>query len=457
MSKLWEGITDGKINELADKFNSSIKVDKRLYEEDIKGSIAHAFMLGECGIIEKSSAENIISGLEGVLKDIKSGALAIDESAEDIHTFIEETLTARIGEDGKKLHTARSRNDQVALDTRAFTLKAIDETIKKLKALIAAIAEKAEECKATVMSGYTHLRRAQPITFGYHLLAYAEMFLRDADRLVDCRKRVDNSPIGCCALAGTTFLTDRVAEAKALGFNGVCQNGIDGVSDRDFVAETLFCASLIMTHLSRFSEELILWSSAEFDYIEIPSGFTTGSSIMPQKQNPDIAELTRGKVGRVYGDLIAILTTLKALPLAYNKDMQEDKESLFDGLDTVNACLEVFAPMIAGIKAKEAVMLAAAEKGFINATDVADYLVKRGRPFRSAYKTVGKIVAYCTETDKTFSTLTIEEFKGFDELFDADVYEEISLYNCVNKRNSFGGTSVGSVEKQIENIKEALL
>ena len=454
MAKLWQGMTDGKISAVADAFNNSISFDKRLYKEDITGSIAHAKMLSFCGIISEKEAAVLTEGLAAILKDIERGKLEIDLSAEDIHTFIEQTLTERVGEVGKKLHTARSRNDQVALDLRLYSIDQISVLIKKLKTLVLAIADKAEEYKGAIVSGYTHLQRAQPITFGHQLLAYAQMFLRDIDRLIDCKKRTAVSPIGSCALAGTTYPTDRFYEAELLGLKCVSDNSIDGVSDRDFVCELIFCLSLISAHLSRFSEEIILWSSWEFKYIELSSDFTTGSSIMPQKKNPDMAELARGKTGRVFGDLTAILTVIKGLPLAYNKDMQEDKEALFDALDTVNICLDVFAPMIKSIVANEENMLAAAKKGFINATDLADYLTKKGMPFRSAYKKVGEIVADCSKCGKTLEELSIEEYKSYDALFEDDLYKAIDLTECVNKRASYGGTSVNSVENQIKSVRE---
>ena len=382
--------------------------------------------------------------------------LVIDENAEDIHSFVEETLTARVGEVGKKLHTARSRNDQVALDLRMYIRSETAEISEGLKALIGVITDKAEEYKNAVCPGYTHLQRAQPITFGHQLLAYSFMFLRDLERLCDCKKRVNICPIGCCALAGTTYDTDRRSEAASLGFDGICLNSIDGVSDRDFCAEFIFCCALIQTHLSRLAEELILWTSWEFRFVELSDEFTTGSSIMPQKKNSDIAELARGKTGRVYGDLVAILTVLKGLPLAYNKDMQEDKESVFDALDTVKSCLAVFTPMLATMKALTGNMKSAASKGFINATDLADYLVKKGRPFRSAYKICGQVVSYCVKNGKTLETLAIQEYKTFDELFENDLYNDIDITNCVNKRISEGGTAVSSVEKQIKEVRERL-
>ncbi|MBR7116915.1 MAG: argininosuccinate lyase [Clostridia bacterium] len=456
MAKMWAGRTDGNTSKMADDFNSSIHFDKRMYKEDITGSMAHAAMLAKQGIITDAEADILIDGLDGILADIESGKLDFDPDSEDIHMFVEEVLTARVGEVGKKLHTARSRNDQVALDIRIYLRSEIDTITPKLKALISALADKAEEYKATIMPGYTHLQRAQPITFGHHLMAYAMMLLRDIDRLSDCRARMNYSPIGCCALAGTTYDTDRRFEAEKLGFDGICMNSLDGVSDRDFALELMSDISILMMHLSRFSEEIILWSSWEFKFVELSDAFTTGSSIMPQKKNPDMAELVRGKTGRVYGDMIALFTTLKSLPLAYNKDMQEDKESVFDAIDTVIACIDIFARMISSMKANEENMLAAAKGGFINATDLADYLVKRGLPFRSAYKISGGIVADCIRSGCVLDNYPLEKYKAASELIEDDVYEAISLKTCVEKRISEGGTSVASVEKQIAYVREQL-
>ena len=453
---MWAGRSDGNTSKIADDFNSSIKFDQRLFKQDIAGSMAHAMMLGAKNIISASEAEKIIDGLQTILDDLQSGKLAIDETAEDIHMFIEQVLTERIGETGKRLHTARSRNDQVALDLKMYVRADIDEVIAKLKELTLAVTQKAEQYKTSIMPAYTHLQRAQPVTFGHYLLAYAMMFLRDIDRLSDCKKRLNISPIGCCALAGTTYDTDRQFEAEKLGFDGITLNSLDGVSDRDYCVEYLSALSLIMTHLSRFSEELILWSSWEFKFIELSDNFTTGSSIMPQKKNPDMAELVRGKTGRVYGDLLGTLTVLKGLPLAYNKDMQEDKESLFDASDTVKACLDVFAPMISEMKANETNLRSAAEQGFINATDLADYLVKKGMPFRTAYKISGEIVAECIKKGKTLETLSLKEYKKHSDLFGKDLFKEISLEACVSKRISAGGPSEKSVETQIKFVKETL-
>ncbi len=453
MAKMWAGRTDGVTDKIADDFNSSIKFDSRMYKQDILGSMAHASMLGVKNIISQAEADALIAGLEGILGDIESGKLAIDFSCEDIHMFVEQELTARIGDLGKKLHTARSRNDQVALDTRMYLRDRANLIIDKIKELLSAIVLKAEEHKTSIMPGYTHLQRAQPITFGHHLMAYAMMLIRDIDRFTDLLGRINISPIGCCALAGTTYDTDRYYEAKKLGFDGIALNSIDGVSDRDFCVEFASNCSILMMHLSRFAEEIILWSSWEFKFVELSDAYTTGSSIMPQKKNSDMAELVRGKTGRVYGDLIGLLTMLKGLPLAYNKDMQEDKEAVFDCADTVDMCLDVFAPMVATMKVIPENMLLAAQKGFINATDLADYLVKKGLPFRSAYKICGQIVGDSIKAGKVLETMTIEEYKAYSDLFDKDLYEEISLATCVAKRISEGGTSPKSVEKQIEFVK----
>ena len=456
MEKMWAGRTDGVVNSIADDFNSSIRFDSRMYRQDIQGSMAHAEMLAKCGIISEQDAGGLIVGLRGILEDLEDGSLSINPECEDIHMFVEQILTERIGELGKKLHTARSRNDQVALDTRMYLRCEVDEIIALLKSLVSAITDRAEEYKSAVMPGYTHLQRAQPIVFGHHLMAYSMMLLRDIERLCDCKKRLNICPIGSCALAGTTYPTDRAFEAAELGFDSICLNSIDGVSDRDFCLELLSDISIIMAHLSRFSEEIVLWSSWEFKFIELSDDFTTGSSIMPQKKNPDMAELVRGKTGRVYGDLMGMLTVLKGLPLAYNKDMQEDKEGVFDAVDTVKMCLKVFIGMIEGFKVNTDNMLAAAKKGFINATDLADYLVKKGMPFRSAYKICGQIVAACIASGKVLETLELSEYKKFSDLFEGDLYSEIDLKNCVEKRISAGGTSVSSVESQICAVRNKL-
>ncbi len=456
MAKMWAGRTDGQVEKIADDFNSSIRFDSRMYKQDITGSMAHAAMLAAKGIITEADADALIAGLEAILADIESGALAIDMECEDIHMFVEQVLTQRIGDVGKKLHTARSRNDQVALDIRMYLRDEIDEISGLTKALITAVTDKAEEYADAIMPGYTHLQRAQPITFGHHLMAYAMMLLRDLGRLADCKRRMNQCPIGCCALAGTTYDTDRRFEAEKLGFDGICMNSLDGVSDRDFCAELMGALSILMVHLSRLSEEIILWSSWEFKFIELSDAYTTGSSIMPQKKNPDMAELCRGKAGRVFGDLMGLLTTLKGLPLAYNKDMQEDKESVFDAVDTVKMCLQVFAPMIATLTANTANMKRAAQTGFINATDLADYLVKKGLPFRSAYKISGQLVALCIQNNTVLEELPLETYKQSSDLFDADLYKEIDLVTCVEKRISEGGTSTASVKQQIEYVREVL-
>ena len=456
MAKMWAGRTAGNTDKVADDFNSSIHFDCRMYREDIKGSMAHAAMLGAKNIITAAEAEALIEGLAGILTDLESGALVFDMSAEDIHMFVEQELTARLGDVGKKLHTARSRNDQVALDLRMHLRGEIDEIAALTKELTGAITAKAEQYADLIMPGYTHLQRAQPILFGHHLMAYAMMLLRDLDRLADCRARMNQSPIGCCALAGTTYDTDRRLEAESLGFDGICRNSLDGVSDRDFALEMLSALSILMMHLSRFSEEIILWCSWEFKFVELSDAYTTGSSIMPQKKNPDMAELVRGKTGRVYGDLMALLTTLKGIPLAYNKDMQEDKESVFDACDTVKMCLKVFVGMINTMTPIAENMLAAAQKGFINATDLADYLVKKGLPFRSAYKISGSIVAHCIKENTVLESLPLEVYRSFSDLFDNDLYEAISLRTCVEKRVSEGGTSLSSVREQIAFVKGEL-
>ena len=456
MAKMWQGVTDGVTAEIADDFNSSVSFDSRMFREDIAGSVAHAKMLSKQGIITEDEKDRIVSGLVGILEDLESGALKIDPAAEDIHMFVEQVLTERIGDAGKKLHTARSRNDQVALDLRLYLRGETDAIISLLKEAAEAVAQKAEEYKTAVMPGYTHLQRAQPILFSHQLLAYCMMFLRDIDRLGDCRERINVSPIGCCALAGTTYVTDRVYEAELLGFSDICRNSVDGVSDRDFALELMSCLSIISMHLSRLSEELILWSSWEFGFISLSDSFTTGSSIMPQKKNPDMAELIRGKTGRVYGDLISLLTALKGLPLAYNKDMQEDKEAVFDAVDTVKACLKVFIPMMKTLKARPENMLKAAQTGFINATDLADYLVRKGLPFRSAYKIAGQAVARCQAEGLVLETLPIEEYKALSELFEENLYRDIDLKTCVEKRISAGGTSRASVDEQLGYVKEKL-
>jgi argininosuccinate lyase len=456
MAKMWAGLTSGMTDKVADDFNSSISFDSRMYKQDITGSIAHAAMLASCGIISDSEKELLTDGLLSILEDMDSGKLLPDMNAEDIHMFVEQELTARIGDTGKKLHTARSRNDQVALDLRLYLRDEAVELKALLKELISALHEQAAAHKSSIMPGYTHLQRAQPISFGHHMLAYCMMLLRDAGRIDDCIQRMDVSPIGCCALAGTTYDTDREYEAKLLGFSQIALNSLDGVSDRDYCVELMSALSILMMHLSRLSEELILWCSWEFKFVTLSDNYTTGSSIMPQKKNPDMAELIRGKTGRVYGDLMGLLTTLKGLPLAYNKDMQEDKECVFDAVDTVKACLQVAAPMIKTMTVHEDNMFSAAQKGFINATDLADYLVKKGMPFRSAYKISGSIVAKCMNDGRVLETLPLDVYQSFSPLFDEDLYEAIDLRTCVEKRISRGGTSLRSVEMQLEWVQEKL-
>ena len=452
--KLWEGRTSGKTNKLADEFNSSIKIDKRMYKEDIEGSIAHVAMLSHCNIINKIEEKKIKLGLQGILKDIESGKLKINEDAEDIHMFVEEILTKRIGDVGKKLHTARSRNDQVALDIRLYIRNEIKKFEDDINMLIETIIGIADENRDTIMSGFTHLQKAQPITFAHYILAYGMMFKRDFSRLCDLYKRVNESPIGACALAGTTYKTDRKFEAKLLKFDMVAENSIDAVSDRDFIVEFASTLSIIAMHLSRLAEEMILYTSAEFNYITLSDKFTTGSSIMPQKKNSDMAELVRGKTGRVYGNLVNILTLLKGLPLAYNKDMQEDKELIFDSIDTVKNSIRIFDSMLKTMKINKKRMREDAATGFINATDLADYLVVKGMPFRSAYKISGSIVAYCIKENFTLETLPIEIYKKFDKKIDVDVYKFIKLENCVMKRLSFGGTSPQNINSQIKFLRK---
>ena len=453
MEKLWTGRFKKQLDSAANDFNSSIRFDSRMYRQDVEGSVAHASMLAACGIITSAEADEIIAGLDSILNDLESGALEIDPAAEDIHTFVESQLTARIGDSGKKLHTARSRNDQVALDLRLTLREEIVTLLELLCGLNEVLLKKADESRDAVMPGYTHMQRAQPITFAHHLLAYAMMFTRDVTRLKDCCRRMNFSPLGSCALAGTTYPTDRSKTAELLSFDGICMNSIDGVSDRDFCVELAACLSMIMMHLSRFSEEVILWCSWEFKFVELDDAYSTGSSIMPQKKNPDIAELVRGKTGRVYGDLTTLLTMLKGIPLAYNKDMQEDKEAIFDAVDTVRNCLEVFAPMIDTMRVNREKMRAAAAGGFINATDCADYLTRKGMPFRTAYKITGEIVAWCIENGKTLESMTAQDYKQFSELFEEDIFEAVDLDVCVSKRISAGGTSPANIDAQIEFVR----
>lgn len=454
MAQLWKGRFKKELAKETNDFNSSISFDSRMFEEDIKGSMAHAAMLGAQGIIEKSESDKIIAGLQEILSDIKSGKLEIDMTAEDIHTFIEGELTARLGQTGKRLHTARSRNDQVALDIRLTLRKEIGEIKEKVRGLIGVICNKAEENKHTIMPGYTHLQRAQPITFAHHLMAYAAMLCRDLGRLEDTEKRMNNCPLGSGALAGTTYPLNREAVAAELGFDGITLNSLDGVSDRDFCIELASALSLIMVHLSRFSEEIIMWCSWEFKFVELDDAFSTGSSIMPQKKNPDIAELVRGKSGRVFGDLTTLLTVMKGIALAYNKDMQEDKEAIFDAVDTVKMCLTAFTPMIDTMTVLKDNMRAAAAKGFINATDCADYLVGKGLPFRDAYKATGELVALCIDKGLTLETLPLEEYRKVCDLFDDEVYTAISLEKCVADRKVAGGPSSESVDTQIAYAKK---
>ena len=453
MEKMWAGRFEKALNKEADDFNSSIHFDCKMFRQDIKGSMEHAAMLAACNIITEKESLQIIDGLQTILDDIESGALPIDENAEDIHMFVEAVLTSRIGDVGKKLHTARSRNDQVAVDLRLYLRDEAKGVTELLYSLIETVVKKAEENKAVIMPGYTHLQRAQPITFGQHLLAYAMMLMRDIGRVKDAVSRMNYSPLGCCALAGTTYPTDRMMTAKALGFDGIMLNSLDGVSDRDFCMELASALSILMVHLSRFSEEIVLWCSWEFKFIELDDAFSTGSSIMPQKKNPDITELIRGKSGRVFGDLTTLLTMMKGLPLAYNKDMQEDKEAIFDAFDTVKMCLTAFIPMLDTMTALTDNMRKAAAGGFINATDCADYLVGKGLPFRDAYKATGEIVALCIAEGLTLETLPLEKYKGICEIFDEGVYDAINLDKCVNDRTSLGGPAPQNVLAQVERVK----
>ena len=453
---MWAGRFSKKIDDTVNAFNSSIAFDGRMYRHDIQGSIAHATMLGDCGIITKEDSLEIIGGLKEILADIDSGKLELDPSAEDIHMFIEAELTKRLGDVGKRLHTSRSRNDQVAVDIRLYLRDEIKEIRSLIKKLAVTLVNMAEQHTETIMPGYTHLQRAQPITFAQHLMAYVFMFLRDIDRLDDVYKRMNYCPLGSGALAGTTYKTNRKQTAELLGFTAPMPNSLDGVSDRDFCVELNCALSLIMTHLSRFSEEIIMWCSWEFKFIELDDAFATGSSIMPQKKNPDITELIRGKTGRVNGDLITLLSMLKGLPLAYNKDMQEDKEAIFDAVDNVKLCVKTFIPMISTMKVLKDNMRNAAAKGFINATDCADYLVKKGMPFRDAYKITGTLVAQCIEKNLTLETLPLEDYKAMTDIFDNDVYDAINLETCVRERKSEGGPSPEAVREQINIAKKAL-
>lgn len=454
--KMWAGRFTKEIDERVNDFNSSISFDARMYQQDIEGSIAHATMLGECGIIPIEESKSIIEGLKGILEDIENGDLHFDPTAEDVHMFVEAELTSRLGDAGKRLHTARSRNDQVALDIRMNLKVEIKEIEKLVKELIETLVNLAEKNLTTVMPGYTHLQRAQPITFAHHIMAYAQMLLRDLDRLKDTYKRTNIMPLGSGALASTTYPINRQRVCDLLGFDEITQNSLDGVSDRDFCIELASAISILMMHLSRFSEEIVLWCSWEFKFIELDDAYATGSSIMPQKKNPDITELIRGKTGRVYGDLTTLLTMMKGLSLAYNKDMQEDKEAIFDAVDTVKLCLTTFIPMIETMKVIPENMRNAAAKGFINATDCADYLVKKGLPFRDAYKITGTLVHTCIEKNLTLETLPMEEYKALCETFEEDVYDAISLETCVMQRKAYGGPAPESVKAQIEYTREKL-
>ena len=452
--QLWKGRFKKELSKTTNDFNSSISFDSRMYKEDIEGSIAHATMLGRCGIIKEEEANDIVKGLKGILADIENGTLHIDMEAEDIHTFIEGELTKRIGDNGKRLHTSRSRNDQVAVDIKLYLKKEVVNVKNLVVGLIKVIADKAEKYSETVMPGYTHLQRAQPITFGHHLLAYGEMLLRDVSRLEDCLKRMDEMPLGSCALAGTTYPIDRTITAELLGFDRITNNSLDGVSDRDYCIEFASVLSIIMVHLSRFSEEIIMWCSWEFKFIELDDAFSTGSSIMPQKKNPDIAELVRGKSGRVFGDNMTLLTIMKGTALAYNKDMQEDKEAVFGAIDTVKQCLEVFTPMFATMTLRRDNMRKAASRGFINATDCADYLTKKGVPFRDAYKTVGRLVNQCIKADETLETMTMRDFAAISNKFGDDVYDALDLRTCVAGRKVIGGPAPQEVTRQIDKIEK---
>ena len=452
--KLWGGRFSKQTDKAVDDFNSSIRFDARMYAQDIAGSIAHAKMLGKQGIIPKEDSELIIKTLGEIKEDIENGNVEFEIDAEDIHMNIETILISRIGDAGKKLHTGRSRNDQVALDVRMYLRHETDEIsamLKELRGILLGIAERNID---TIMPGYTHLQKAQPITLAHHIMAYYEMFRRDGERLNDCRGRINVRPLGSGALAGTTYPLDREFVAEQLGFDGVTRNSLDGVSDRDFVCELAFDLSMIMTHLSRFSEEIILWSSNEFGFIELDDAYSTGSSIMPQKKNPDVAELVRGKSGRVYGSLMGLLTMMKGLPLAYNKDMQEDKEQIFDAVDTVKMCLPVFGRMLDTMTVRRDRMLNGAKGGFTNATDVADYLVKRGLPFRDAHGVVGRMVAYCIENDTVIDALSMEEMKTFSPLIEDDIYDAISLETCVNQRKLIGGPAMETVKAVIAEYKK---
>lgn len=455
-TKMWAGRFSKEVDTKVNDFNSSIKFDARMYKQDIEGSIAHATMLGQCGVIALSQSKVIIEGLEGILSDIESGSLNFDPNAEDIHMFVEAELTKRVGDAGKRLHTARSRNDQVALDTKMYLKTQVVEIKEIVKELTKTVCDLAQKNLDTIMPGYTHLQRAQPITFAHHLMAYAQMFLRDIGRLNDTYKRMNTMPLGSGALASTTYPIDRQKVCDLLEFDEITQNSLDGVSDRDFCIEFASAISMLMMHLSRFSEEIIMWCSWEFKFIELDDAYATGSSIMPQKKNPDVTELIRGKTGRVYGDLTTLLTMMKGLPLAYNKDMQEDKEAIFDAIDNVKLCLTTFIPMLSTMTVYKENMRNAAAKGFINATDCADFLVKKGMPFRDAYKITGRLVAICIEKETTLEKLPLEEYKKISEIFDTDIYDAISLETCVSQRNVAGGPAPKMVSNQIEYVLKNL-
>ena len=450
--KLWAGRFQKETDAFVNDFNSSIRFDQRMYQEDIQGSLAHAKMLGDTGVISQADAKAIEQGLMELQADIEAGKVEFSVDAEDIHMNIETLLTQRIGDAGKRLHTGRSRNDQVAVDLRLYLRREIGEIKTMILDFIQVLVNQARQHQQTVMPGYTHLQRAQPITFAQHLLAYGSMLARDVTRLDDCKKRMNLCPLGSGALAGTTYPIDRFETASLLGFDGPMSNSLDGVSDRDYVIELLSDLSILMMHLSRFAEEVILWCSWEFKFIELDDAYSTGSSIMPQKKNPDVAELVRGKTGRVYGSLISLLATMKSLPLAYNKDMQEDKEPVFDAVDTVKQCVPVFAAMIDTMKVLPQNMLAAAKRGFINATDCADYLTKKGVPFRDAYKATGRLVYQCTCQSKTLEELTLEEFQAVHPQFDEGVYQAIDLQTCVSQRSSYGGPCLAETTRQIEEL-----
>jgi len=451
--KLWSGRFQQDIDRAADALNRSFPFDRRMFREDVEGSIAHVTMLGRCRIIDPGEAERIAAELVRIREDVEAGRLSMESDCEDVHTFVEEELTRRLGDAGRRLHTARSRNDQVATDIRLWTRTQICDIAEMTLTLCDALAELAGDNADAIMPGYTHLQRAQPVSFGHYMCAYAEMLLRDADRLQDCLRRLNISPLGSGALAGTTYETDRHLTAALLGFDAPCENSLDGVSDRDFALELMSALSILMMHISRLSEEMILWASLEFRFVELSDAYSTGSSIMPQKKNPDLCELARGKTGRVYGDLFTLLTVMKGLPLAYNKDMQEDKEALFDAVDTVRGVLCVFPDMLRTMRIRRENMRAAAGAGFINATDCADYLVKKGMPFRTAYKIVGEIVGECTQNGKTLESMSLADYKTHSELFGEDVYEAIRLENCLALRRSYGGPAPENVRAAVERLK----